>query len=525
VPDRLRANTEVLRRYFPTRAPQVSPETVDFAKHKRPGSYRLVVQGGSTAAGFPYGQPAGLASMLGERLEATFPNRDIEVVSTAMAAVNSYTLLDFASEIVEIEPDVVLVYAGHNEYMGVMGVASGLTARRSRPATLLHMRLGRFRFFQLLQQLISACRSLLGEVEQAFTPGETLMRQAARGVEVEFGSEVQREGVRQFEANLEALLDTYRSAGIPVYLGTLVSNEKDQKPLAGGDPEAADSANAWFARGRRELTAGNHGTAREAFRNARDRDRLPFRAPEALNEWIRRAVQADGVNLVDVQRRFEQASPGGIVGNELLLEHVHPNAEGYFLLADAFYDALRRNREIGDWSGAPPRDRSRRDMPITAVDRILADQIVRELRADFPFTETRREVAFPVPRNEIEELARQRHEAEIEWMESMDRLMQIHRRAGRENQAAVVARIAAQTYPAERSTNFSAGMLYLRLKQPARARLYLDRSLAADPAHVPTLQALIRVNLALDDKSLARAHLVRLEELDPDHPLIERLAE
>jgi tetratricopeptide (TPR) repeat protein len=231
------------------------------------------------------------------------------------------------------------------------------------------------------------------------------------------------------------------------------------------------------------------------------------------------------VTLVDVQRRFEQASPEGIVGDELLLEHVHPNAEGYFLLADAYYEALQASQEIGDWSRAPSRDLARREMPITAIDRILADHTVRELEADFPFTETRREVAFPEPQNELEELARQRHAEEIGWLDGLERLMQIHRKAGRESQAAVVARIGAQAYPSEWATNFSTGMLYLRLKRPARARLYLDRSLAADPTHIAALQALVRVNLTLDAEPLARAHLMRLKELDPSHPLVERLDE
>lgn len=461
--------------------------------------------------------------MLGERLEATFPTRNIEVISTAMAAVNSYTLLDFADEIVEIEPDAVLIYAGHNEYMGVLGVASGLSARRPRPATLLHLSLSRFRVYQYLQQLISEGRGLLAGSEQAISERDTLMRRAARGVEIEFGSEVQVAGARQLEANLEALLDTYRQAGIPVYLGTLVSNEKDREPFSGGDPDAADSASSWFARGQRELASGNRGAARDAFRNARDRDRLPFRAPEALNGVIRRAAQTEGVTLVDVQRRFEQASPEGIVGSELLLEHVHPNAEGYFLLADAYYAALRANHEIGDWSRAPSRDVALREMPITAIDRILADQTVRELEADFPFTETRREVAFPAPENEFEELARQRHADEIGWLDGMERLMQIYRKAGRDTEAAVVARIGAQAYPSEWATNFSTGMLYVRLKRPARARRYLDRSLAADPTHVATLQALVRVNLTLNAAPLARAHLMRLKELDPSNPLVERL--
>ncbi|CAM5180859.1 hypothetical protein [Alishewanella longhuensis] len=57
-----------------------------------------MVQGGSTAAGYPYGMGAALAGMLEQRLRRTFPEQPIEVVNTALSAVNSYTLLDFADE-------------------------------------------------------------------------------------------------------------------------------------------------------------------------------------------------------------------------------------------------------------------------------------------------------------------------------------------------------------------------------------------------------------------------------------------
>lgn len=511
-----------MKRYFPTRAPQVSPETIYFHRHKQKGGYRIVVQGGSTAAGFPYGRFAGLAAMLDERLEATFPNREIEVISTAMAAVNSYTLLDFADEIVALEPDAVLIYAGHNEYLGVLGVASGLTQKRSRAATLLHLRLARFRTYQLLQHGIAGGRAMLAASDASPEP-RTLMTRAASGVAIAYESPTYREGARQWQDNLLEILDTYRDAGIPVYLGTLVSNEKDLPPFDGGDPDDEDSANAWFARGRERQNAGDPDAARSAYRNARDRDALPFRAPGAFNDIIRRAAQRDGVQRVDVLRHFESASPDGILGGELLLEHVHPNAEGYFLLADAYYEALRRAEVIGDWSNAPPRSVAEEEMPITAVDRVLAAHALRELENDFPFRETRVEIAFPAPANDVERLAKGLHREELSWLDGMDRLMQLERNAGRLHRAAAIARNAAQAFPWQASANHAAGRFYLELGRPARARKYLDRSLAIAPDDVRTLRALVRVNLQLGTEPLARAHLTRLMRIAPNDPLVRRL--
>jgi tetratricopeptide (TPR) repeat protein len=558
LPGYRQASSQVIQRYY-TRAPGLAIDEIQFRAEKPPGSYRIVVQGGSTAAGFPYGRWGGLAGMLGDRLETAFPEREIEVISTAMAAVNSYTLLDFVDEIIEIEPDAVLIYVGHNEYLGILGVGSAISSARFRPLTLLHIELRKLRIYQLIEWLILRTRALIPASEDVGREDRgALMALAASGAHIPFGSEAYEQGIHQLEANLAAILRKYRRAGIPVYLGTLVSNEKDQPPFVSeisedvdrdrwgqlwragqkavqvGDLRAArmalrtlldlddGAADVWYAMGRAEQAAGDTRAAREAYRNARDRDQLRFRAPEAFNQSIRRLADRQGVTLVDVEQQLMAASPDGIVGNELLLEHLHPNAEGYFLLADAYFEALKRNGEIGDWSKVPSRERAARDMPITAIDRILADYTVRELEGSYPFSDTPLEVPFPEPTNEIERLAQRLHRGEIDWLGAMEGLLQRYRRAGRIADATVVARMAAQAYPTERSTNFSAGMLYLEQKQFENARHYLDRSLRAAPDDVATLRALVRVDLALGDDAGARAHLDRLKQLAPSHPLQKR---
>lgn len=507
-PDRLHANPDVMRRFFPGGAPKVAPESIEFAARKPEGTLRIVVQGGSTAAGFPYGRFAGLAGMLGERLESAYPEREIEVISTAMAAVNSFALLDFADEILAIRPDAVLVYAGHNEYMGVLGVGSGLTAKRSLAATRLHLALGRFRVYRYLQALVARARGGLagpdGAGSEGPAAGRHLMARAAAGSEIGYGSEVYRQGVDQLEANLGDLLERYAEAGVPVYLGTLVSNEKDRPPFASA--EGSDGADAWFARGREALSRGDGEAALRAFREARDRDRLPFRAPSALQEVIRAAAAEHAAVLVDVQARFAAASPQGIVGHELLLEHVHPNPEGYFLLADSYLRALRASPLLGTpTSDAPSLEEARREMPITRFDRTLGRYALAELLASVPFVAAPVPVTLPEPADPVERLAWSYHHGRIGWLEAMEALMQLHRRSGRTREAAVVARMAAQAFPGERATQYTTAMLYLELGRLDRARRYLRRSLAIEPDDPAARRALDRI-ARLEAERAGRAH-------------------
>jgi hypothetical protein len=98
-----------------------------------------------------------------------------------------------------------------------------------------------------------------------------------------------------------------------------------------------------------------------------------------MNDAIRALAEQKGAILVDVEARFRDASDHRIPGGSLLLEHVHPNADGYFLLAAAFYDALMETGLLGEASVSWSEEQARLDMPITQVDRILAAYDVAEL--------------------------------------------------------------------------------------------------------------------------------------------------
>ena len=69
-PEYLLANPQLIKRYFsdPSDAVRVSIDIAFFKAEKSPGALRLFVQGGSTAAGFPFGAGASLAGMLQQRL-------------------------------------------------------------------------------------------------------------------------------------------------------------------------------------------------------------------------------------------------------------------------------------------------------------------------------------------------------------------------------------------------------------------------------------------------------------------------
>ena len=156
----LQANPRVVDTILhrPAQAPSVSIETAYFPAQKPPGIFRVFVQGESSAAGFPYGLGASLAGVTRPATRAGVPEREIEVISTAMAAVNSYALVDFADEIIAQQPDAVMVYVGHNEFLGILGVGSTMRLASTPGLTRAFLAVRDWRLFQLMSRVYARLR-------------------------------------------------------------------------------------------------------------------------------------------------------------------------------------------------------------------------------------------------------------------------------------------------------------------------------------------------------------------------------
>jgi tetratricopeptide (TPR) repeat protein len=564
-PGFLQANPDSVKRFvvdeFAT--PDVRIHPVRFPEQKAPGTFRIVIQGGSTAAGFPYGYGASLAGMLQQRLQATFPDVNFEIITTAMPAVNSYTLLDFTDEIILQQPDAVLIYAGHNEYLGILGVGSALTAGRSRPIILAFLALRESRLLQLLMHGYDvATSSGPVAVETIMNSSGTLMRRIVGERHIPLDSVLYREGEQQFRSNLASLLAHYRDAGIPVFIGTLASNEKGMEPFSSGlaaDTDAAawqahyaaglkalqqgdletaqdalaavlalddTAASGYFALGQLQEDLGDYSPARGSYLAAKDRDQLRFRAPEAFNTVIRALAADYDARVVEVQASLLEAAGHGIIGNDLMLEHLHPNLRGYFLLADVYFDALREQGLIAAPEHAVDRETAWKDIPVTDVDRLHGDYQILHLKGDWPFTEGA--VARPRPRipnqpTREEQIAHDLYLEKITWTTAMRRLLAHYEHERDSSRAAQVATLLADTQQYEEAPQVKAGTLALAAHRYRDAMRLFRRALRHSPEQVEYLVALAGACHAGADDACVAQTLEQLRALDSASPQVQAL--
>ncbi len=538
-PDYSEPNQQLIKRYFPYgNAPAVSPDTVLFKTQKPADSFRIVILGESSAAGFPYGRWGSLQGMLEQRVKRTYPHKNIEIINTAMAAINSYTLLDFTDEILAIEPDLVLIYAGHNEYLGILGVGSTFAAKGGRASTLAYLYVKDVKLYQLLESVYY--RLSRNNPSEATESRRSLMSRVAQGQHIPYQSTLYQEGIAQFSANLQQLIKRYTARNIPLLLGNLVSNEADLVPfsaLAAADwpaitadlargttpqlPASAQhnpAAQAYFA-GLVARQQGNTDAARQHFSQARDHDELRFRAPTAFNLLLNELATQPGVTLVDVHSLFTANSLAGLIGHSLLLEHVHPNNYGYFLLAEAFYQAIEQSGVLGKPLRYVSTEQAWADNPVSELDEQYARLKITQLQNDYPFTLTPQPLPQLKIQTEADQLLLRRLQGE-DWLVLQQALLSHYQQTQQLAKAAKVAGVLADAMPQNHQAFSVAGALYLQLDDIVLADYFHSRAAALQPQTARYLLNLAQTRFMLADYQTSLTLLRQARSLEPDNPQI-----
>jgi tetratricopeptide (TPR) repeat protein len=348
-----------------------------FRVNKSENTYRIFCLGASTTIGFPYMFNASYSALLRDRLTTVFPERHFEVVNVGITAVNSYTVADIARELVAYEPDLFIVYTGHNEFYGALGVGSTESIGKSRSIIRMYLSLQKIKTVRLINDAVLYIASVVRS--DGPQQGGTLMEEMVGSQSIPYNGIDYTIAMKNFRLNLEAVVESAQRANIAIILSTVVSNLRDQHPFypefhaevtdeqrnewqtyyeqgerlyASGDREEAldayrhilvmdtTRADVHFRIARILLEHGEFTSAREHFVKARDYDMLRFRASSELNDIIRRIAADRDIVLADMEKAFDGQAPYGIPGNELFWEHVHPTFDGYFLMAKVLRESM-----------------------------------------------------------------------------------------------------------------------------------------------------------------------------------------
>lgn len=378
-------NQDYAKRYFFNTKVIPNPSRDSFLAKKPSNSFRIFVLGESSAVGYPYGFNIKFSAIVKDALSDMLPDKVVEVVNLGTSAINTYTIFDQVEEVLEQKPDAILIYTGHNEFYGALGVGSSESLGAFPAFVRFYLKIQRLKTFLLLRDVMTSVITFVkGE------PGKsgTLMERVVEEQEIPLESDLYNLGTIQFESNMRAIVKPFRDKGIPVYISSLASNLKDHAPFISVESSKYPKAIDVYNSAKTAYSKQNYPLADSLFTLARDLDALRFRATSGFNAFIKQLADETNSVYVPGDEAFRKNSPHGIIGNELILEHLHPNSQGYELLGKTFVESIIQH---------PPKSLSlnqnlftswedyNRRLFISDFDTTLGNYKIVKLKAGWPF--------------------------------------------------------------------------------------------------------------------------------------------
>ncbi len=373
-----------------------------FPLEKGPSEFRIFCLGGSTVQGRPFAIQTSFTSWLELSLCAADPARDWDVVNCGGVSYASYRLVPILEEVLRYEPDLIILYTGHNEFLEdrtyghikrmpeVLAGPSSFLAR-TRTYTLLCEGFARLRSQQ--EHAPDGCPVLRTEVDAMLD---------YRGGLADYHRDEQwrRDTIDHFHYNLRRMVQMVEEAGVPMLLVNPVSKLRDCPPFKSQhrDGLTAEELRQWDIlveqaakcrktdprqsiellseaseiddqhAGLHYVLASHYDTlkmterARKHFVLAKDTDICPLRMLEPMHEALFEVAEETGTPLVDARQSFEKISRDHIPDDRYLLDHVHPSIEGHKLIAEWLMDEFVRQGIVKPGDGWKElRDQSYRD--------------------------------------------------------------------------------------------------------------------------------------------------------------------
>lgn len=343
---------------------------------KSPATFRVFCFGGSSIFGYPFAPKVSIPIILRMFLQKAMPDRKVEVFNAGFSGGDSSRALSLMKEALEFNPDLFIVYSGNNEFLWIDYLHEFDQIPGFNPSTPLP-------FFMKMRMTLRKAHLWRWAI------GTDLGRKWIKKWEsFRFRHSVMQSGrhseeflnatFASFKANLLEMVNLTKSRSIPILLSTVAANRRTLKPiyptfLKFSEPNLSRFkdlilkissrienrqeeialklvAEAWkifpnepylsFLKSQALLNTGRVKEAKNAIENMILNDGYLYRAPKRINEIIRKVAAGRGIILSDVEKELEALSPYGIIGNEWIIDYVHPNLEGIILIAKKLTQSL-----------------------------------------------------------------------------------------------------------------------------------------------------------------------------------------
>lgn len=355
-----------------------------FPAKKAKNVTRVFCIGGSTTYGRPYDDRTSFSGWLRRFLPAVDSTRNWEVINAGGISYASYRAARLMEELADYEPDLFIVYSGHNEFLESRTYNKLLKVPKFLRS--LAVLASRTRIYSLLSDFINKSDAVL--------PTEvTALLDHSVGPDDYHRDDKKRDAILDdFKTSLFRMTYISEQAKAKLIFVTPASNIGDFSPfksepsnnlsadevsevddlkqtvtkaLGEGNQEHAEAIarealaidgrdpELLYLQAQAFLALGRIDDARSAFIQSRDEDVCPLRALTPVRGIVTDVAQSKNAGFVDFAQIVNENSPNGIPGSELFLDHVHPTIDGNQMLALAIVKEMLQERmltQTGTWN-------------------------------------------------------------------------------------------------------------------------------------------------------------------------------
>lgn len=344
--------------------------------------FRVFVLGGSTVQGRPFSIQTSFAKWMEIQLNAQDPKHTYRSINCGGISYASYRLRPVLREILDYQPDLIVLATGHNEFLEDRTYAD--VKSRSAIRLWLEQASSKLRIVMVARRFWGGAPRVepmedtkpMGEVVEARLDDQAGYASYHR--DDEWRAAVSQ----QYADSVSEMVQTCKSANVPVVLVQLGANLRDCPPFKSELPADLGVAQqqqwqelfelatltqkkSWsealavyqqlleidplhalvhFRIGRCQEQMGQHQAAADSYQQALDNDVCPLRMPDKLHGQLADIATSANVVYVDADASVAASTgrPDAVPGYDVYLDHVHPTIGGHQVIAESLVSAIRQ---------------------------------------------------------------------------------------------------------------------------------------------------------------------------------------
>jgi len=358
----------------------------EFKVNKPKNGFRVFCFGGSTTAGRPYNSTTAFPNWLRLCLQKIDTTKSYEVINVGAISYASYRIIILIEEMLKYQPDLFVVYTGHNEFLEDR--TYGTLKNRNPLITKLDANLNKLRTYSLLKKGWQRLQNI--QIEKArdkflMTGEVSTLLDFSSGPDIFHRDLDKRNAILEhFRFNIERIAAISKRHNIPLIFVVPASNEKDFSPFKSEHTMALpdDQRNKWeetynigkiffedenyvdallsfkqammidsgyadlhFRLGQSFYELSKFNKAKSAFSMAIKEDIVPLRATRKIQNIVREEASRSETPILDLVKILEKINEEklnhSILGKEHFLDHVHFKIEVHQLIAEELIKLIK----------------------------------------------------------------------------------------------------------------------------------------------------------------------------------------